>query len=87
MIDRRTLLAAIPGLAAWSAVAEAAPDALQTYERDTGGRIGLYAENLKTGAKITWRADERFVMCSTFKASLAACVLARIDRGEDTLGR
>jgi beta-lactamase class A len=27
----------------------------------------------------------RFVMCSTFKASLAAFVLARIDRGEDRL--
>jgi beta-lactamase class A len=31
--------------------------------------------------KVTWRAYERFVMCSTFKASLAACVLARVDRG------
>lgn len=55
------------------------------YERDTGGHIGLYAESLRTGAKILWRADERFVMCSTFKASLAACVLARVDRGQDRL--
>ena len=46
-----------------------------------GGRIGVYAENLSTGAKILWRADERFVMCSTFKASLAAFVLARVGRG------
>jgi beta-lactamase class A len=83
ILDRRTLLATIPGLAAWSAFAETAPDALRIYERDTGGRIGLHAENLKTGAKIAWRADERFVMCSTFKASLAAFVLARIDRGDD----
>lgn len=83
ILNRRTLLATIPGLAAWSAFAKEAPDALKIYERDTGGRIGLYAENLKTGAKIAWRADERFVMCSTFKASLAACVLARIDRGDD----
>eukprot|EP01035_Chromulina_nebulosa_P001064 gene1064-1446_t len=30
-------------------------------------------------------ADERFVMCSTFKASLAALMLARVDRGEDSL--
>lgn len=28
------------------------------------------------------RADDRFAMCSTFKAPLAACVLQRIDRGE-----
>lgn len=87
IINRRTLLAAAPALAVWPALAKEkakdAPAALQTYERDTGGRIGVYAENLKTGAKIAWRANERFVMCSTFKASLAACVLARIDRGED----
>ena len=35
--------------------------------------------------RLVWRADERFVMCSTFKASLAAFVLARVDRGEDRL--
>ena len=67
------------------ALAEDAPPALAAYERDTGGRIGVYAENLPTGAKIAWRADERFVMCSTFKASLAAFVLARVDNGEDRL--
>jgi beta-lactamase class A len=33
----------------------------------------------------TWPADERFVMCSTFKASLAALILQRVDRGEDRL--
>ncbi len=58
---------------------------LAAYERETGGRIGLYAENLSTGARMAWRAEERFVMCSTFKASLAAFVLARIDRGQDRL--
>jgi beta-lactamase class A len=96
-LNRRTLLAAASGLAIWPALAqqtkkqvtqeatdEALP-ALTAYEREIGGRIGLYAENLVTGTKIAWRADERFVMCSTFKASLAAFVLARIDRGEDHL--
>ncbi len=89
IVDRRTLLAAAPGLAAWPALAgtAAGTEALGAYERASGGRIGLYAENLATGAKITWRADDRFVMCSTFKASLAAFVLARIDRGEDRLER
>ena len=85
IINRRTLLAAASGLAVWPAFAEEAPPALAAYERTTGGRIGLYAENLATGAKIAWRADERFVMCSTFKASLAAFALARVDRGEDRL--
>ena len=86
-LDRRTLLVAAPALAAWPAMAQGAPPLLTAYERETGGRIGLYAENLATGAKVVWRADERFVMCSTFKASLAAFVLTRIDRGQDSLER
>ena len=84
-LDRRTLLAAAPLLAAWPALADSAPAPLEAYERATGGRIGVYAENLTTGAKVTWRADQRFVMCSTFKASLAALILARVDRGKDRL--
>ena len=84
-LDRRTLLAAAPALLAGATRAEAPIPILQAYEHATGGRIGLYAENIRTGAKLAWRAGERFVMCSTFKASLAACVLARVDRGEDSL--
>lgn len=86
-MDRRSLLATAPALFAWPAIAQDALAPLREYERQSGGRIGLYAENTETAAKITWRADERFVMCSTFKASLAACVLARVDRGADNLGR
>jgi beta-lactamase class A len=74
-----TLLAS-PSLARTAPIA-----ALTDYERSSGGRIGLCVENLRTGAKMTWRADERFVMCSTFKASLAACILASIDRGQTRL--
>jgi len=85
ILDRRTLLAAAPALAAWPALAKAPPPVLQAYERDTRGRIGVHAENLATGAKITWRAEERFVMCSTFKLSLAAFVLARADSGREQL--
>jgi beta-lactamase class A len=85
MINRRTLLAAASGLVLSPAFAEEAPPALAAYERETGGKIGLYAENISSSAKMAWRAEERFVMCSTFKASLAALVLARIDRGEDLL--
>ncbi|GBQ95112.1 beta-lactamase class A [Acetobacter nitrogenifigens DSM 23921 = NBRC 105050] len=65
----------------------AAPQAIATYERESRGHIGVYAENLATGRKLLWRADERFVMCSTFKASLAACVLRRVDRGQEKLDR
>ncbi len=85
VLDRRMFLAAAPGLVAWSAFAEAVPAALQDYERATAGKVGLYAENTVTGAKIVWRAYERFAMCSTFKASLAALVLARVDQGREKL--
>lgn len=87
LLGRRGLLAAAAGVAAWPALAleQTALRALVAYERETGGRIGLYAGNLATGTKFAWRADERFVMCSTFKASLAALVLTRVDRGHDQL--
>lgn len=85
---RRPLLAAAPAaLMVRAAFAEDAAAVLQGHEKAVGGRIGLYAESLKSSAKIAWRADERFAMCSTFKASLAACVLARVDLGEDALDR
>ena len=86
ILNRRTLLAAVAaGLAMRPGSAQEAPPALAAYERETGGRIGLHAENLATRHKIAWRADERFVMCSTFKASLAAFVLSRVDLGEEHL--
>lgn len=84
-LDRRSLLASLCWMAASPALAAEAPPEFESYERDSGGRVGLYAENLATRAKLARRADERFVMCSTFKASLAACVLARVDRGEEQL--
>lgn len=85
LLDRRSLLASLCWVAAPPALAAATPPEFEAYERESGGRVGVYAENLATGARLAWRADERFVMCSTFKASLAACVLARVDRGEERL--
>jgi beta-lactamase class A len=89
MIARRTILAVVPAVAAGIARAfgtePSAAASLREYERAIGGRIGLFAENQATGARIVWRADERFHMCSSFKASLAAAVLARVDRGEERL--
>ena len=90
-IDRRTFLAAMPALTAtprltaWSAFAEDAPSEFVAYERESGGRVGVYAENLITGRKIAWRAHNRFVMCSTFKLSLAALILTRVDHGQERL--
>jgi beta-lactamase class A len=86
IVDRRSVLAAAPlVLGAWPALAENAP--FKALERRTGGKIGVFAHNLDTGRRLGWRADERFVMCSTFKASLVACVLSRVDRGQEHLDR
>jgi beta-lactamase class A len=85
MINRRAFLLTASAFAATPVFAKETPPALLAYERDCGGRIGLYARNVTSGAELAWRDQERFVMCSTFKASLAACVLARVDRGQDRL--
>jgi beta-lactamase class A len=82
-MNRRDVLCSTLALLASPALAQRATiTALTDYERDSGGHVGVYAKNLKTGAEISWRAHERFVMCSSFKASLAACVLACVDRGQ-----
>ncbi|MBI4951097.1 MAG: class A beta-lactamase [Myxococcales bacterium] len=51
-------------------------------EAKIGGRVGVFALDTASGARLEHRADERFAMCSTFKWALAAAVLARVDRGE-----
>jgi len=82
-VNRRDVLCSTLALLASPALAQRAPiTALTDYERDSGGHIGVHAKNLRTGALLSWRAHERFVMCSSFKASLAACVLAGVDRGQ-----
>jgi beta-lactamase class A len=85
-MNRRDVLCSTLALLASPTLAQRAPfAAIAEYERDSGGRVGVYAKNLRTGALLSWRAHERFVMCSSFKASLAACVLARVDRGQARL--
>lgn len=49
-----------------------------------GGRIGVKAQDANIAS---WRADERFLYCSTFKMFLAAAVLQRSERGEPELYR
>lgn len=64
--------------------AQAAP-ALARIEAQLGGRLGVAALDTATGARIGHRAAERFAMCSTFKAVLAASILARVEQGQLTL--
>src|ERR1700761_8782438 len=89
-LERRALLIGASAFLTTPAWAQSPPSEtfvgpIADYERVSGGHIGVYAKNLASGAEFAWRADERFVMCSTFKASLAALVLSRVDRGRDRL--
>lgn len=50
---------------------------LAAIEDGFDGRVGVFAIDTADGATLGRRADERFPMCSSFKAVLAAAVLAR----------
>lgn len=86
-LSRRSLLAASAALVAPQAFAAAALPFVADYESATGGRVGFFMVNASSGRQLAWRAHERFAVCSTFKASLAALVLARVDAGNDRLDR
>ncbi|AWN53866.1 class A beta-lactamase [Methylobacterium sp. 17Sr1-1] len=60
---------------------------LAQLERRDGGMLGVEVRDTATGRRFGHRADERFPMCSTFKAIAAAAVLARADAGKDDLNR
>lgn len=58
---------------------------MQALEARHGGRLGLA---LSTGGRrFSYRPDERFVYCSTFKMYLAAATLLRVQAGEERLDR
>jgi len=65
----------------------AAEEPFAALEKQSGARIGAAALDTGSGKHLSWRADERFVMCSTFKLSLAAAILAKADRGGEQLDR
>jgi beta-lactamase class A len=60
---------------------------LAAIEAEVGGRLGVALLDVATGAIAGHRLDERFALCSTFKALAAAAVLARVDAGRDSIDR
>jgi beta-lactamase class A len=60
---------------------------LAAIERSSGGRLGVCILDTGSGAKYSYRAGERFPMCSTFKLPAAALVLHRVDTGQEHLER
>ncbi|HWY60882.1 MAG TPA: class A beta-lactamase [Rhizomicrobium sp.] len=77
-------MACIPAAQAW---ALASWDRFGDLEKSTGARIGVAAIDTGDGRTLCWRESERFLMCSSFKLSLAAAVLARADAGQERLDR
>ncbi len=94
-IDRRSLIAGgglLLAAAPFAAVGKAAvgktmamPNVtahLAALEARSGGKLGVAMLDGKTGVIAGHRLDERFTMCSTFKLTLAAAILAQIDAGK-----
>lgn len=67
--------------------AKVAQGKLNRIEADSGGRLGVCVLDTATGRRLVHRANERFPMCSTFKAILAAQALARDAREAGFLER
>ena len=93
---RRSLLLAGLGAAAaggWPAAIAAGQEPagpvakLMALERAHGGRLGVSILDTAGGRRVNHRGEQRFALCSTFKALAAALVLARVDRGEERIDR
>lgn len=88
IFDRRELILAglASGFLGTTALAQPqTPPSLQQLEEQLGGRIGLAALDTGSGKSLSWRAGERFVMCSSYKWVLGAAILTKVDRGQLTL--
>jgi beta-lactamase class A len=80
LITAVTLAACGPAFAASSTGTQIAD-----LERQHGGRLGVYVVQIGSGRTLKYRADERFMLDSTFKGPLAAFVLSRVDTGAEHL--
>jgi beta-lactamase class A len=67
--------------------ADDAADKFTAIEKAIKGRLGVTVIDTDSGRRLSHRGDERFALLSTFKALAAACVLARVDHGEEKLDR
>lgn len=59
----------------------------QALEAQAQGRLGVDIIDTATGQHWGWRADERFMLLSSFKLLASALVLHRVDQGLESLER
>ncbi|MEN0107050.1 MAG: class A beta-lactamase [Pseudomonas sp.] len=79
-LSRRTFLlaaAAVPWLPALVLASDAEQTRFQQLEAGFAGRLGVVALNTGNGQVLSYRGNERFPLCSTFKAMLAGAILQR----------
>jgi beta-lactamase class A len=60
---------------------------LTRLEAESGGRLGVAVLDTLTGARIGHRADQPFLMCSTFKVLAVGAILSRVDAHAEKLDR
>ena len=58
---------------------------LAEIEEHIGGRLGVYALATDSGVTMSYRENELFALCSTFKWALVAYVLQKVDEHQLTL--
>ncbi len=76
----------LAGAARPARAADLASDCVR-LEAAVGGRLGVAVMDAGGRARLTYRADERFPMCSTFKVLASGAILARVDAGAEWLDR
>jgi beta-lactamase class A len=70
-----------------SAFAASLHDDLAALEAKSGGRLGVAVLDTASGARIDYRGNERFPLCSTFKVLAVSAVLKRVETGREHLDR
>lgn len=59
--------------------------ALTSLQSRCGGKLGVFVQDTGSGDFVSFNAESRFAMASTFKVLLAATVLQRVDTGTVSL--
>ena len=87
MFTRRAVLAAAAAVPVAAYAQDDFAAQVAALEKTKGGRIGIAAYDTGTKKRIAYRADERFLMCSTIKLLLVAATLKRVEAGQESLAR
>ena len=85
MFTRRAVLAAAASLPVAAYAQDDFAAQVAALEKSKGGRIGVAAYDTGAKKRIAYRADERFLMCSTVKLLIVTAMLKRIEEGKDSL--